>query len=58
VKNLINSFPSVLILGFTDDLPLHVVVALDTETPIAFIITVYEPKKDLFGPDFRKRKEK
>jgi len=51
-------FPSVLILGFPGDLPLHVVVALDADTPTAFIITVYEPKAEIFGPNYRVRKKR
>ena len=49
-------FPSALILGFVGKRPLHVVVALNTGT--AFVITVYEPQSNLFGPDFRDRKKR
>lgn len=49
-------FSSVLILGFVNKRPLHVVVALNSGT--AFIITAYEPKSDLFGADFRERKKR
>ena len=51
-------FPSALILGVADDVPLHVVVALDTEMITAFIITVYEPKQNIFGLDYRERKKR
>lgn len=49
-------FPSALILGFVGNRPLHVVVALNVGA--AFVITVYEPQIDLFGPDFRVRKKR
>lgn len=51
-------FPSALILGAAGERPLHVVVALDADAPTAFIITVYEPKADIFGPDYRERKKR
>ena len=49
-------FSSALILGFASKRPLHVIVALNAGT--AFVITVYDPKSDLFGPDFRERKKR
>ena len=51
-------FPSALVLGFAGERPLHVVVALDADANTAFIITVYEPKAEIFGPDYRVRKKR
>ena len=49
-------YPSALVLGFAGDRPVHVVVALDTSTPEAHIVTVYEPSPDEFEPDWRTRR--
>jgi len=49
-------YPSALVLGFAHGRPLHVVVALDTGTPEAHIITVYEPSPAEFKPDWRTRR--
>ena len=49
-------FPSTLILAFVGKRALHVVVALNLGT--AFVITVYEPQSNLFGPEFRERKKR
>ena len=49
-------YPSALVLGFARDRPVHVVVAVDTSTSEAHIITVYEPSPDEFEPDWRTRK--
>lgn len=49
-------YPSALVLGFLRGRPVHVVVALDTSTPEAHIITVYEPSPDEFEPDWRTRR--
>jgi len=48
-------FPSILVLRFIDGKPLHVVLAFDLST--AFVVTVYEPKSELFGSNFRVRKK-
>jgi hypothetical protein len=50
--------PSALMLGFVGGVPLHVVVALDSDAPTAYIITVYEPRADIFGRDYRVRNKK
>ena len=49
-------YPSALVLGFAGVRPVHVVVALNTTTPEAHIITVYEPSPDEFEPDWRTRR--
>ena len=51
-------YPSALVLGFADGRPIHVVVALDTSTPEAHIITVYEPSLEEFDPDWRTRRNR
>ena len=51
-------YPSALVLGFADGRPIHVVVALDTSTPEAHIITVYEPSLEEFEPDWRTRRNR
>jgi len=49
-------YPSALVLGFRDELPLHVVVAFDASAPETYIITVYEPSPDKFESDWRTRR--
>ena len=49
-------FPSALFLGWTGQEPLHVVVALDSTTEQAYIITTYRPDLDHFEGDFKTRK--
>lgn len=50
-------FASVLILGFSDHKPFHVVVAYDSNTRFIYIITVYEPTKELWENNFKDRKK-
>lgn len=49
-------FPSALLFDMIESRPLHVVVALSPASQYAYIITVYEPDPDRFGPDFRTRR--
>ena len=49
-------FPSALFLGWKGRDPLHVVVALDSTTQQAYIITTYRPDLDHFEADFKTRK--
>ena len=49
--------PSALVLGFAHGRPVHV-VALDTGTPEAHIITVDEPSLEEFEPDWRTRRNR
>jgi hypothetical protein len=49
-------FPSFLMLGIAGDRPLHVVVAVDTESQMCYIVTVYEPDPNSWTIDFRKRR--
>ena len=50
-------FPSCLMLGMVSGKPYHVVVALDIESPMVYIITAYEPSLDKFKPDFKTRRK-
>jgi len=48
-------FPSVLILGFINKRPLHVVASTDT-LGNCYIITAYEPDSKLWDADFTTKK--
>lgn len=50
-------FPSVLILGFEEGQPVHVVVARDADTRRCYIVTVYRPDPELWSDDFKQRRE-
>ncbi len=47
--------PSVLILGFERDEPLHLVVARDPASGTCFVVTVYRPDPSLWSEDFKTR---
>lgn len=47
-------YPSALMLGWSEERPLHVVSAIAPETKI--IITVYEPDLFRWEPDYKTRK--
>lgn len=47
-------YPSVLVLGWVDNRPLHVVAAMAPTTKI--IVTVYEPDPSRWESDFIRRK--
>ena len=49
-------YPGRLVLGWSGDTPLHVVVATDTEDEKLIIITVYVPNSEEWGPDLRTRR--
>jgi hypothetical protein len=50
-------FPSILVLGFPDDYPLHVVASFDEESRIAYIITAYIPDSGIFENDFKTKRK-
>ena len=50
-------FPSVLLLGFPESRPVHVVASFDEKQKTIYIITVYEPDLDIFEPDFKTKKK-
>lgn len=49
--------PSVLLLGFVEGSPLHVVVARDEGTGDCYVVTVYVPDPTLWSDDFRTRRK-
>jgi len=49
-------FPSVLLLGFDGQRPLHLVVARDQKSGLCFVVTVYLPDPDVWSEDFRTRR--
>ena len=49
-------YPSVLLCGSYEGLPLHVVAATNTESGVVRIITVYIPSPDLWEDGYRMRK--
>ena len=46
--------PSVIILGYNDDNPLHVVVSIDGA--LMWLITAYYPSSDIWESDYKTRK--
>lgn len=52
-------FPSCLVFGFTEkQKPVHVVIAIDADDQIIWVITVYSPSKEEWEDGFRRRKTK
>lgn len=49
-------YPSKLLLGWVDDRPIHVVLAIDGAGSRGFIVTAYEPEASLWDETFRRRK--
>ena len=49
-------YPSQLLLHFSGNTPLHVVVAIDEENQYSYIITTYIPDSQLWESDFRTRR--
>lgn len=50
-------YPSVLLLGWVEGEPFHVVTALDSESGCCFIITAYKPDLEHFEPDYKTRRQ-
>lgn len=50
-------FPSGLFFGIRNEIPLHVVAAVDKEGDWCYIVTVYKPGSQHFEPDFKTRKK-
>jgi hypothetical protein len=50
-------YPSALLLGFTHGAPLHVLVARDDKTENCYVVTAYRPDPELWGTDFKTRRE-
>ena len=49
-------YPSCLKLGFVDNIPLHVVFAVDEEQQVGIVITAYIPDAKLWSGDFKSRR--
>jgi Domain of unknown function (DUF4258) len=49
-------YPSRLLLGWSEGVPLHVLIADNSVDQETIVITVYRPDPDLWDPDFRKRR--
>jgi hypothetical protein len=50
-------YPTYLILGKHEDLPLHAVIALYAQSGICQVVTVYRPDPDLWDASFKTRKQ-
>jgi len=50
-------YPSALLLKFTQGAPLHVLVGRDQENGNCYVVTVYRPDPELWGSDFKTRRE-
>lgn len=51
-------YPSFLMLGFSGNRPIHIVVASDKENQIGIIVTVYIPDPNLWTGDYKSRRNK
>ncbi len=52
-------FPSCLVFGFTEkQKPVHIVIAIDSDDQIIWVITVYSPSKEEWEDGFKRRKTK
>ena len=49
-------YPSALVLGIVDGVPLHVVVAFDSVSRYCMVITAYHPDLEHFNDDYKTRK--
>lgn len=59
IENYANDYPypSRLLLGWRDNRPIHLVVALNQEEEEWIVITVYEPDEERWEPGFKRRKK-
>lgn len=51
-------FPSCLVLGYSKNRPLHIVVSYDLEYKMVYVITIYEPSVELWSSDFKTKRRK
>ena len=51
-----NPYPSKLLLGFINDIPLHIVVAYNNIDLQMIIVTAYVPDRELWSDDFKTKK--
>lgn len=50
-------FPSSLVLGSYQGLPLHVVVARDPDTGLCHVVTTYRPDPEMWDTEFKTRRK-
>jgi len=50
-------YPTFLMLGWVDNEPLHVLVAVEKESRLCIVVTVYSPDPDLWEEGFKKRRK-
>jgi len=46
--------PSILIFGYNNSIPIHVVVSVDDD--FIFLVTAYYPSAEIWEPDYKTRK--
>ncbi|MBF0210419.1 MAG: DUF4258 domain-containing protein [Desulfamplus sp.] len=51
-------YPSLLLLGFVEQRPIHIVLAIDKKDESCIIITAYEPDIELWENNFKERRLK
>lgn len=49
-------YPSKLILGWSGNRPLHIVIATDAKEQKVYIVTVYDPDRDQWEPNLRSKR--
>lgn len=49
-------YPSVLVLAFVEDEPMHVVIALNKSEQTCIIVTMYLPDRRKWSDDFKRRR--
>jgi len=49
-------YPSQLVLGWSGNRPLHVVVAIDAQAQKLYIVTVYDPDPGHWEPNLKRKK--
>ncbi|MCA3748322.1 MAG: DUF4258 domain-containing protein [Rubrobacter sp.] len=51
-------YPSMLLLGYHQERPVHAVVAREEDSGLCFVVTVYEPNPEFWSADFRRRRQR
>ena len=49
-------YPSVLISGFINERPLHIVIAVDHSTGTCYVVTAYIPSTEQWADDYKTRR--
>lgn len=50
--------PSILVLGYSGNDPLHVMLAVDQAENLLWVITLYKPTLDEWEPDYKTRRRR